>query len=121
LTQIGRTDRENWIFVLNKMDLLEPAVLNELLEKHQIPVAISCLQTESINSLKLELLSKISKTMLEASLVLTHADYSKIHQMKGIASLKQEPVYLPDGIQIELQYREEQKFRLEQILGYPLP
>ena len=121
LTQIGRTDRENWIFVLNKMDLLEPAVLNELLEKHQIPVAISCLQTESISSLKLELLSKISKTMLEASLVLTHADYSKIHQMKGIASLKQEPVYLPDGIQIELQYREEQKFRLEQILGYPLP
>lgn len=121
LTQIGRTDRDNWIFVLNKMDLLTKEQVNEILDQHQIPIAISCIQAESILSLKEELLLRISKTMLEASLVLSHADYSKIHQMKGIASLKQEPIYLPEGIQIELQYREEQKFRLEQVLGYPLP
>jgi len=117
MKHIDREDEENWILVLNKVDLLSEAEQDEIRKVYPFDFELCAKEEESVAALKDYLIQRICTSQTQIELTLSYEDFSNFHKLKEFATILSEPEYLPDGVKILFSYSESDAYKIDQLFG----
>lgn len=115
---IGRTDEENWFWVINKMDLFATEQ-----EAHETAIdlgvdyLVNATNQDSVFQLKEAILKKLFSMLTQETLYLEYEDFGKLHSLRDLATLEEEPSYYESHLEIRISFSRENTHRIEKIFN----
>lgn len=121
LQKIGRTDEENWFWAINKVDLFSTASeARRIADQLGVEYLVSATDPNSARELKESILEKLFSLLAKETLYLDYDEYGKLHALREIATLEQEPAYLGTHLEIQISFSRDNTHRIEKIFGRSL-
>lgn len=116
LRTIDRNDTENWLWIMNKMDLIEEEI-QSVKEQFQIDYFICAHDLDSVEGLKSYIIDRISKGKKTVTLELDYSMSDCIFNLRQFATILDEPMYEPDWIRVKISYEPDNEYRIEQLFN----
>lgn len=116
LKTIDRNDTENWLWVMNKMDLIEEEI-QSLKEQFQIDYFTCAHDFDSVEGLKSYIIDRISKGRKTVTLELDYSMSDCIFNLRQFATVLDEPMYEPDWIRVKISYEPDNEYKIEQLFN----
>jgi GTP-binding protein HflX len=121
LAKIGRTDEENWFWVLNKVDLFDSREkANQICKTLSIEYQVSATSDDSVQELKESIVEKLFAMLRQETLYLDYEEYGKLHGLREIATLEEEPAYFGTHLELRISFPNENTHRIEKVFGRSL-
>lgn len=117
LNTIERNDTENWLWIMNKMDLLNEKEIESMQRNFQIDYFISAHDFDSVEGLKSYIIDRISKGRKTVTLELDYSMSDRIYNLRQFATILEEPVYESEWVRIKISYEPDNEYKVEQLFN----
>lgn len=120
LKMIDRDDFENWLWVVNKADLLDTSEIKSIQQEYNVDFFVSAHDSQSVGELKEYLINRISDSQKTVTLELDYSMSDKLYSLRQIATILEEPSYDQNWIRVKISFPTENTYRIEQLFSVSL-